>query len=139
MSLSHDDRIEARIEAQRTRIFQAQAICGVAAVAAERGTDPIDGKLTQTQACDLYLSLRLVRDLLDEIAGQLDPAVLLDAQPTSDEETSADSALVTTGDEDDDGVPSREPSSEAIDMAKRILALPADAKARVLAQIEDAS
>ncbi|MEJ1966484.1 MAG: hypothetical protein WDO56_35080 [Gammaproteobacteria bacterium] len=65
-----------RLEVQRKRIFQVQAMCGLASQA---GHQFADAKPTKRFATDVWCAMEAAVELLDEIAGRLDPADILEA------------------------------------------------------------
>lgn len=70
--------IAERVEAQRQRVWQAQAMCGVTSHAARslQGLDSEAGRFAQ----DVWLALEGVVELLGEVAGKLEGDVVLDVR-----------------------------------------------------------
>jgi hypothetical protein len=71
--------IAERLEAQRKAIWHAQGICGLAASAGHHFHD--DGLNSPRDfATDVWTALEGVSEMLDGIAGALEPDVLLSAK-----------------------------------------------------------
>ena len=82
-SLPSRGLIVRRVETQRKRVWEAQAICSIAGKAAQE----LSGGEAISFAQDAWLALAGVADLLGSIAGKLDGDVML-AQPGPGEEES---------------------------------------------------
>jgi hypothetical protein len=83
------DLIAKRVEAQRSAIWRAQGICGLASNAGHHFHD--DGLNSPTEfATNIWTALEGASEMLDAIAGALEPDVLL--QPKTAEETAEEEA-----------------------------------------------
>jgi hypothetical protein len=69
--------LDSRIETQRLRLFQAHGTVVCIARMLEEAGDPIDGHISSDDAEAANQALEGAMNLLDEIAGELDPAVIL--------------------------------------------------------------
>jgi len=67
--------LDRRLEGQRKRIFQAMGICALAREAAADLTENCDGEAEISEG--IHLGMELVCDLLDSVAGELDPIRML--------------------------------------------------------------
>lgn len=77
--------MEARLEAERMRLFEAMAVCaGIRAISDD--TSALDGSLDGSQAMDIDMQCRVVRRLLNSIANSLDPMVFFDNEKAPDED-----------------------------------------------------
>jgi len=79
------DVLTARLERQRELVFRAQGICGLGAASAKRIAETVDTGDHRQLASDAWTALEAAREILDEVAGELEEAVLLqpqEARPT---------------------------------------------------------
>jgi len=75
------DLVAWRVEAQRNRVWHAQAICSITA----RAGRAEDGGQADKFATDIWVAMESVAELLGSIAGQLEANVIL-RPPTPEEE-----------------------------------------------------
>lgn len=66
------DRIDGALSTQRGILFQAMGIASLAALAAKHVASPVDGKLDQNTATDVWTALAGAQALLDGIASRLE-------------------------------------------------------------------
>ena len=74
--------LDARLEAQRERIFQIMGICGLGAAA---GYSADVGGRSKGLPENIWCALDLARKLLNDIAGELDPMRMLDPEISAEE------------------------------------------------------
>lgn len=67
--------ISERVEEQRRRVWQAQAICSITALAGRTANHG-----AKDFAQDTYIAMEAVCELLDDVAGKLEGDVVLDAR-----------------------------------------------------------
>lgn len=72
------ETLNDRLEAQRKRIFQVMGICGLSNIAGH--ADDMDSQGAKHFAESVWCALELARDTLNDIAGELDPMVILDPE-----------------------------------------------------------
>lgn len=74
------DVIGARLETQRRRIWRAQSICNITSLAARRAQGVGNGGDAGVFTQDVWPAMEAVVILLDSIAGDLEPDVVLDSR-----------------------------------------------------------
>ena len=80
------DTLDGRLEAQRQALFRATGIVGSVRRVLEDSGSPIDGAIDQNTPTDAWTALAAAQELLDHVAGELDPAVILEQPPAEAEE-----------------------------------------------------
>ena len=76
--LPNREILDGRLEAQRKRIFQVMGICGLGDIAGH--AESMDSQGMRHFAESVWCALQLARDTLNDIAGELDPMVILDPE-----------------------------------------------------------
>lgn len=79
------ETLEERLKAQRLRVFRVLGVVGAVGQTLRNSRSPIDGALDMNSAEQLRCALELAAEELDSIASALEPAVILNVAPSTEE------------------------------------------------------